>query len=149
MYTPSPRSLSFRKGLTRPIEWRKHQFLQLARMMQDNGDAFAESLAKDLGKPRIETYFSEIPLLGAIAAGCCAGIKPSELAPHYAELLADLLPKYLDSNDYRVMTGAVAESTKLLEFQCTPRSSPDDFYVSNSWIVGDHNLRQPGTGSGS
>ncbi|KAJ7633744.1 Aldehyde/histidinol dehydrogenase, partial [Mycena rosella] len=164
---------SFRKGLTRLIEWRKHQLLQLARMMQDNGDAFAESLAKDLGKPRIEMYFSEIvsrspavrahygdsdnrrgsynavdwqkpwkptvykgakgiiliiasplkcelpsdlslqPLLGAIAAGCCAGIKPSELAPHYAELLVDLLPKYLDSNNYRVMTGAVAESTKL------------------------------------
>ncbi|KAJ6583366.1 hypothetical protein DFH09DRAFT_1308887 [Mycena vulgaris] len=57
------------------------------------------------------------PFLGAIAAGCCAGIKPSEHAPHYAELLADLLPKYLESNDYRVMTGAVAESTKLLEIQ--------------------------------
>jgi aldehyde dehydrogenase (NAD+) len=53
------------------------------------------------------------PLLGAIAAGCCAVLKPSELAPHFAELLADLLPKYLDPNTYRVVLGAVTETSKL------------------------------------
>lgn len=36
------------------------------------------------------------PLVGAIAAGNCAILKPSEFAPNYERLLAELLPKYLD-----------------------------------------------------
>ena len=58
------------------------------------------------------------PLYGAIAAGCCAAIKLSEFAPNYAALLADLLPKYLDSSAYRVIFGEVPEITKALELQC-------------------------------
>ncbi len=58
------------------------------------------------------------PLYGAIAAGCCAVIKPSEVAPHFAELLAELVPKYLDNDAYKVVTGAVPEITRLLELQC-------------------------------
>lgn len=57
------------------------------------------------------------PLLGAIAAGCCAVVKPSEVAPNYAALLYDLLPKYLDSSAFRVVMGGVPETTKLLELQ--------------------------------
>lgn len=58
------------------------------------------------------------PLYGAIAAGCCTVIKPSELAPHFAQLLAKLVPKYLDPDAYRVVTGAVPEITHLLEMEC-------------------------------
>lgn len=36
------------------------------------------------------------PLVGAIAAGNCAIIKPSEVAANTERLLAELLPKYLD-----------------------------------------------------
>lgn len=36
------------------------------------------------------------PLIGAIAAGNVAIIKPSELAPNTANLLAELFPRYLD-----------------------------------------------------
>lgn len=57
------------------------------------------------------------PLVGAIAAGCCAVIKPSEVAPHFAELLLDLLPKYVDDSAYRVITGSVPEITALLDLQ--------------------------------
>ncbi|KAJ7263482.1 aldehyde dehydrogenase [Mycena rebaudengoi] len=57
------------------------------------------------------------PLLGAIAAGCCAVVKPSEVASHYAELLAELFPKYMDQNAYRVILGGVPETTKVLELQ--------------------------------
>ncbi|KAG8914808.1 hypothetical protein FRC01_003905 [Tulasnella sp. 417] len=57
------------------------------------------------------------PLIGAIAAGCCAVIKPSEVAPHFAELLLDLLPKYVDDSAYRVITGSVPEITALLDLQ--------------------------------
>jgi hypothetical protein len=55
------------------------------------------------------------PLLGAIAAGCCAVLKPSEVAPAYAKLIAELIPKYLDPSAYRVVNGSVNETTKLLE----------------------------------
>ncbi|EIN03946.1 aldehyde dehydrogenase [Punctularia strigosozonata HHB-11173 SS5] len=52
------------------------------------------------------------PLIGAIAAGCCAVLKPSEYAPHWANLVVDLLPRYLDASAYRVVNGAVQETTK-------------------------------------
>ncbi|KAH8116137.1 aldehyde dehydrogenase [Phellopilus nigrolimitatus] len=57
------------------------------------------------------------PLYAAIAAGCPAIVKPSELAPTYAQLLADLVPKYLDPKTYAVVNGAVPETTKLLELR--------------------------------
>jgi aldehyde dehydrogenase (NAD+) len=57
------------------------------------------------------------PLLGAIAAGCCAIVKPSELAPHYAALLADLLTKYLDPSCFQVVNAEVPGTSKLLELQ--------------------------------
>jgi acyl-CoA reductase-like NAD-dependent aldehyde dehydrogenase len=37
-----------------------------------------------------------LPLVGAIAAGNCAVIKPSEVAPASADLMARLIPNYLD-----------------------------------------------------
>ncbi|KAH9418716.1 aldehyde dehydrogenase 3, member A2 [Dermatophagoides pteronyssinus] len=55
------------------------------------------------------------PLVGAIAAGNCAILKPSEFAPNYERLLAELLPKYLDPECYRVVTGDASVSSRLLE----------------------------------
>ncbi|TFK50453.1 aldehyde dehydrogenase [Heliocybe sulcata] len=60
---------------------------------------------------------SLLPFMGAIAAGCPALLKPSELAPHTAQLLADLFPKYLDPSAYRVANGAVIETTKMLSLK--------------------------------
>ncbi|KAG6823285.1 hypothetical protein H0H93_003895, partial [Arthromyces matolae] len=57
------------------------------------------------------------PLYGAISAGCCAVLKLSEFAPNYAELLARLLPQYLDNSAYQVVLGEVAQAAKLLELQ--------------------------------
>lgn len=57
------------------------------------------------------------PLIGAIAAGCPAAVKPSELAPNYSKLLAELVPNYLDPAAYVVVNGAVAETTKVLELK--------------------------------
>jgi len=37
-----------------------------------------------------------MPLCGAIAAGNCVVIKPSEVAPATAKAMAELIPKYLD-----------------------------------------------------
>jgi len=57
------------------------------------------------------------PLIGAIAAGCTAVLKPSELVPTFSQLLADIVPKYLDSNAFRIVNGYVPETTKLLDLQ--------------------------------
>ncbi len=55
------------------------------------------------------------PFIAAIAAGNCAIIKPSELAVNSATLLAELIPQYLDTDCYQVITGAVSETTALLQ----------------------------------
>ena len=59
-----------------------------------------------------------LPWIGAIAAGCCAVLKPSEIAPHSAEVLGELCPQYLDPSAYRVVLGGIPETTALLELQC-------------------------------
>ncbi len=55
------------------------------------------------------------PLIAAIAAGNAAVIKPSELAPVSADILAELVPKYMDPEAFSVVLGAVPETTALLE----------------------------------
>jgi aldehyde dehydrogenase (NAD+) len=50
-------------------------------------------------------YLSLAPLVAAVAAGNCAVIKPSELAPATSALLARLVPEYLDGEAVRVVEG--------------------------------------------
>jgi aldehyde dehydrogenase (NAD+) len=54
-------------------------------------------------------------LAAAIAAGNCAVLKPSELAPATSALLARLVQQYLDGECIRVVEGGVPETTALLE----------------------------------
>jgi len=54
-------------------------------------------------------------LAAAIAAGNCAVVKPSELAPATSAAIARLLPRYLDTDCIKVVEGAVPETTALLE----------------------------------
>ncbi|PAA67270.1 hypothetical protein BOX15_Mlig011433g1 [Macrostomum lignano] len=56
-----------------------------------------------------------MPLAGAIAAGNCALVKPSEIASASAALLAELVPKYLDQSCIRVVCGGAKETQELLE----------------------------------
>ncbi len=55
------------------------------------------------------------PLVPAIAAGNCAVLKPSELAPATSSLVAELLPRYLDNDAFACVEGGVPETTALLE----------------------------------
>ena len=55
------------------------------------------------------------PLVGVIAAGNCAVLKPSELAPASSKLLMDRLPHYLDPECFVAVEGAVPETTALLK----------------------------------
>jgi aldehyde dehydrogenase (NAD+) len=51
----------------------------------------------------------------AIAAGNCAILKPSELAPATSKLIAQIVPEYMDTDCVRVVEGAIPETTALLE----------------------------------
>ncbi|EJD39087.1 aldehyde dehydrogenase [Auricularia subglabra TFB-10046 SS5] len=58
-----------------------------------------------------------IPFVGALAAGCTAALKLPELVPATCQLFAEILPRYLDPNAYKVINGAVDETTHALELR--------------------------------
>lgn len=70
------------------------------------------------------------PLIGAIAAGNSALIKPSELSPATSAALAELVPRYLDSDAIAVVEGGIPESTALLE-----ERFDHIFYTGNSAVA--------------
>uniref|UniRef100_A0AAY4DGR0 Aldehyde dehydrogenase n=1 Tax=Denticeps clupeoides TaxID=299321 RepID=A0AAY4DGR0_9TELE len=70
------------------------------------------------------------PLIGAIAAGNGAVVKPSELSSHSSDLLKELLPQYLDKEMYQVVTGGIPESQELL------RQRFDHIFYTGNSIVG-------------
>ncbi|TCD62394.1 hypothetical protein EIP91_006948 [Steccherinum ochraceum] len=163
---------TYRSGKLFPLDTRRKQLYQLARLAQDNLSAIEAALHVDLGKPPLEAAgevasivrnslqaaeqleewaapvkptlqgpmsswdaaicpvpkgvvliiapwnypmsLSFSPLIGAIAAGCPAVLKPSEHTPTCATLIAQLVSQYLDPEAYIVVNGAVVETTTLL-----------------------------------
>uniref|UniRef100_UPI0037E9AC33 aldehyde dehydrogenase family 3 member A2-like n=1 Tax=Semicossyphus pulcher TaxID=241346 RepID=UPI0037E9AC33 len=69
------------------------------------------------------------PLVGAIAAGNAAVIKPSEVSCHSAKVMEELLPQYLDKDLYPVVTGGVSETQELLK-----QRFDHIFYTGNSTV---------------
>ncbi len=55
-----------------------------------------------------------LPLIGAIAAGNCAILKPSELTPNTSALLAEIVAEYMDPDAVRVIEGGVDVASELL-----------------------------------
>ncbi|KAG5868847.1 hypothetical protein JTB14_031152 [Gonioctena quinquepunctata] len=55
------------------------------------------------------------PLVGAIAAGNTIILKPSEISPATAKVLANVLTKYLDPQCFQVVLGGINETTELLK----------------------------------
>ncbi|SPN99539.1 probable Beta-apo-4'-carotenal oxygenase [Cephalotrichum gorgonifer] len=55
------------------------------------------------------------PCIGAIAAGCTVVLKPSEGSPATAMVLKQLFDAYLDPTAYKVVNGAIDETTSLLD----------------------------------
>ncbi|MDT0331846.1 aldehyde dehydrogenase family protein [Nocardiopsis lambiniae] len=70
------------------------------------------------------------PLVGAVAAGNTVVLKPSELSPATSALLAELLPRYLDTEAIAVIEGGVPESTALLE-----QHFDHIFYTGNAQVA--------------
>nr|CAB3221029.1 fatty aldehyde dehydrogenase-like [Phallusia mammillata] len=56
-----------------------------------------------------------IPVISAIAAGNCVIIKPSECSAKVADLLLNLLPKYIDNECYPVVVTDSVHSAQLVE----------------------------------
>nr|XP_057905955.1 aldehyde dehydrogenase family 3 member B1 [Doryrhamphus excisus] len=56
-----------------------------------------------------------LPMVGAIAAGNCVIIKPSEVSAATDLLIADLIPKYLSQDCYAVVSGGAEETKALLQ----------------------------------
>ncbi|XP_061658537.1 aldehyde dehydrogenase family 3 member A2b [Syngnathoides biaculeatus] len=69
------------------------------------------------------------PLVGAIAAGNAAVVKPSEVCVHTAKVMDELLPLYLDKELYPVVTGGVPETQELLR-----QRFDHIFYTGNSAV---------------
>ncbi|MGJ5641756.1 aldehyde dehydrogenase family protein [Formosa sp. S-31] len=55
------------------------------------------------------------PLVSALAAGNTVILKPSELTPHIARVMEDIITSIFKPNEVKVVQGAVAETTALLQ----------------------------------
>jgi aldehyde dehydrogenase (NAD+) len=67
-----------------------------------------------IGPWNYPVYLTLAPLVAAVAAGNCAVVKPSELAPATSRVLARLLPEYLDPEAVRVVEGDASVTQALL-----------------------------------
>lgn len=57
------------------------------------------------------------PVVGAIAAGNCVLIKPSEISSAVEKVLVDHLPAYVDSDCIKIVTGGVGITTEILKLR--------------------------------
>ncbi|XP_032345897.1 LOW QUALITY PROTEIN: aldehyde dehydrogenase family 3 member B2-like [Camelus ferus] len=55
------------------------------------------------------------PLVGALAAGNCVVLKPSEISKGMEKVLAEVLPQYLDQSCFAVVLGGPEETGQLLK----------------------------------
>lgn len=67
-----------------------------------------------IGPWNYPVYLTLGPLIAAVAAGNCAVVKPSELAPATSTLLTRLIPEYLDSSAIAVVEGDGLVTQELL-----------------------------------
>ncbi|NXC43618.1 AL3B1 dehydrogenase, partial [Penelope pileata] len=68
-----------------------------------------------IGPCNYPIYLLLMPLIGAIAAGNCVVLKPSEISRNVEWLMAEVLPRYLDTDCFAVVTADVEGTTKLLK----------------------------------
>ena len=94
---------------------RKHRLLELAQLP---GRGWVEyepyGTVLIIGAWNYPLYLTLGPAVGAIAAGNTMVLKPSEIAPASAALMAELVPRYLDSDAVAVVEGDGAVSQELI-----------------------------------
>src|SRR3954453_11331475 len=114
---------------TRNVVWEiDHALPRLARWMRGHRTSVPWALWPGSGRIRPEplgvaliiapwNYPVQLmlsPLVGALAAGNCAVLKPSELTPNTSAALAELVPQYMDRDAVTVVPGGADASTALL-----------------------------------
>jgi aldehyde dehydrogenase (NAD+) len=67
-----------------------------------------------IGPWNYPVYLSLSPLVAAVAAGNCAVVKPSELAPATSAVIARLVPQYLAPDAVKVVEGGADTTQELL-----------------------------------
>lgn len=88
-----------------------------------NMDGQGELMIKSLGLVLIISpwnyplQLSLLPLIGAIGAGNCAIIKPSEFTPNVSALLLELINNNFDQSYIAVVEGAIEETSELLDLE--------------------------------
>ena len=101
-------------------DWMKPQKVSTPLVMQPGSSRVVSEplgVALIIGAWNYPYYLTLAPLVPCIAAGNCAVLKPSELAPHTSAVMAEYLPRYLDPECFAVVEGGVPETTALLEQQ--------------------------------
>jgi aldehyde dehydrogenase (NAD+) len=94
---------------------RQHRLLELAQLP---GRGWVEyepyGTVLIIGAWNYPIYLTLGPAVGAIAAGNAVVLKPSEIAPASSALMAELVPRYLDSDAIAVVEGDGAVSQELI-----------------------------------
>lgn len=70
-----------------------------------------------IGPCNYPLYILAGPLIGALAAGCTAVLKPSEACGPVEQAFVSLVPQYLDTEAVKVITGGAETVTALLDQQ--------------------------------
>ncbi|MGB3895725.1 MAG: aldehyde dehydrogenase family protein [Mycolicibacter sinensis] len=94
---------------------RRHRLLELAQLP---GRGWVEyepyGTVLIIGAWNFPFYLTLGPLVGALAAGNTVVLKPSEIAPASSRLMAELVPRYLDTEAIAVVEGDGAVSQELI-----------------------------------
>ncbi|MEU4672890.1 aldehyde dehydrogenase family protein [Amycolatopsis sp. NPDC023774] len=87
------------------------------RLLPAEGHVVREPLgvALIIGPWNYPLHLALAPLVGVLAAGNAAVVKPSELSPTVSAAIARHVPAYLDPEAVAVVEGAIPETTELLE----------------------------------
>ncbi|XP_059498786.1 aldehyde dehydrogenase family 3 member B1 [Stegostoma tigrinum] len=130
---------AFASGKSHSVEFRISQLQSLIRLLEENEATLLNVLNQDLHKvTKLDQCFIRkepfgvaliiaawshpvqlllTPLVGAIAAGNCVVLKPSEVSVNTAALLSKLIPQYLDKDCFAVFNGGPVETRKLLQYK--------------------------------
>ncbi len=113
--------------------WMKPRWVRTS-MLNQPGSSYVHpeplGVALIIGAWNYPFLISILPLVGAIAAGNCAVVKPSEVSANTSAVIARGVRDYLDGDAIRVVEGGVPETTALLKEQF------DHIFYTGGGIVG-------------
>eukprot|EP00933_Yihiella_yeosuensis_P061851 TRINITY_DN64716_c0_g1_i1.p1 TRINITY_DN64716_c0_g1~~TRINITY_DN64716_c0_g1_i1.p1 ORF type:complete len:532 (-),score=97.34 TRINITY_DN64716_c0_g1_i1:450-2045(-) len=98
--------------------WMKPEKVSTTLLMQPGSSRInptPKGVAFIMGAWNFPINLTLAPAIGAIAAGNCVVLKPSDLSPACAKLIKELCDRYLDPTAIRTFLGEIDHSTELLK----------------------------------